>query len=192
MRKFIGAAAAAIAVSLAGASPAEAALLLYQIAPVAGGNAGYTFSFTLDTDRAPSVRTSEILRYAPTTITYTLPGSSTPVTSSASNLGPTFFAAIQQGGISLLRLPTGSDPQPRFFGQPLFTGPTTAPTFLTGTFQLSTQPKNVPSDVQVFDYVLRVTPAVPEPATWAMMLLGFGAMGLTLRRRPGTHLSALA
>jgi len=25
--------------------------------------------------------------------------------------------------------------------------------------------------------------AVPEPATWAMMLLGFGAMGMTMRRR---------
>jgi hypothetical protein len=28
-----------------------------------------------------------------------------------------------------------------------------------------------------------VTAAVPEPGTWAMMLLGFGAVGLTLRRR---------
>jgi hypothetical protein len=28
------------------------------------------------------------------------------------------------------------------------------------------------------------TPAVPEPGTWAMMLLGFGAMGFALRRRP--------
>lgn len=32
---------------------------------------------------------------------------------------------------------------------------------------------------------VRVTaiPAVPEPATWAMMLLGFGAVGASLRRR---------
>lgn len=28
-----------------------------------------------------------------------------------------------------------------------------------------------------------LTPAVPEPATWAMMLLGFGGMGVSLRRR---------
>lgn len=27
------------------------------------------------------------------------------------------------------------------------------------------------------------TPAVPEPATWAMMLVGFGAIGWTMRRR---------
>lgn len=27
--------------------------------------------------------------------------------------------------------------------------------------------------------------AVPEPATWAMMLLGFGAMGVSIRRRRG-------
>jgi len=27
------------------------------------------------------------------------------------------------------------------------------------------------------------TPTVPEPATWAMMLVGFGAMGAVLRRR---------
>lgn len=31
-----------------------------------------------------------------------------------------------------------------------------------------------------------VTAAVPEPATWAMMLIGFGAMGLTVRRRRRT------
>ena len=192
MRKFIGAAAAAIAISIVAASPAEAALLLYQINPVAGGNSGYTFSFVLDTDRAPSFRTSGSVRYAPTTVTYTLPGSATPITSSASNLGPSFFTTIEQGGLSILRLPTGSDPQPRFFGQQLFTGLTTAPTFLTGTFQLSTQSRSLPTDVQNFDYVLRVSSAVPEPSTWAMMLLGFGAMGLTLRSRRGNRISALA
>ena len=30
---------------------------------------------------------------------------------------------------------------------------------------------------------LRATSAVPEPATWAMMLIGFGAAGVSLRRR---------
>ena len=30
---------------------------------------------------------------------------------------------------------------------------------------------------------IQTVPAVPEPATWAMMLLGFGATGLMIRRR---------
>ena len=29
--------------------------------------------------------------------------------------------------------------------------------------------------------------AVPEPATWAMMMLGFGAMGFAMRRRPAAN-----
>ncbi len=35
------------------------------------------------------------------------------------------------------------------------------------------------------DFIVRatVTSAVPEPATWAMMLIGFGAVGYSLRRR---------
>lgn len=32
--------------------------------------------------------------------------------------------------------------------------------------------------------VFAVNGAVPEPATWAMMLIGFGAVGVALRRRP--------
>ncbi|MFD1787300.1 PEPxxWA-CTERM sorting domain-containing protein [Sphingomonas floccifaciens] len=37
-----------------------------------------------------------------------------------------------------------------------------------------------------------VQTAVPEPATWAMMLLGFGAIGASLRRRTGRLVAAAA
>jgi hypothetical protein len=33
-----------------------------------------------------------------------------------------------------------------------------------------------------------VAAAVPEPGTWALMLLGFGAVGVSMRRRRTTHL----
>jgi hypothetical protein len=32
--------------------------------------------------------------------------------------------------------------------------------------------------------------AVPEPATWAMMLTGFGALGIAMRRRNREHVLA--
>jgi hypothetical protein len=35
-------------------------------------------------------------------------------------------------------------------------------------------------------------PVVPEPATWAMMLLGFGAVGYSIRRRRRTNIAQLA
>ena len=31
-----------------------------------------------------------------------------------------------------------------------------------------------------------MTAGVPEPATWAMMMMGFGLMGYSLRRRRAT------
>lgn len=37
------------------------------------------------------------------------------------------------------------------------------------------------------DAVGGATGGVPEPASWAMMVLGFSALGYTLRRRPGTR-----
>ena len=37
-----------------------------------------------------------------------------------------------------------------------------------------------------------VTPPIPEPGTWAMMLMGFGAVGFAMRRRLRTSLPQLA
>ncbi len=47
-----------------------------------------------------------------------------------------------------------------------------------------------PNSVYYDNLRATVAGAVPEPGTWAMMLLGFGAMGLTLRRR--SRIAALA
>ena len=62
---------------------------------------------------------------------------------------------------------------------PLFTGPTSSPTFLPGTFQL----RSIVSGQSIL-MVVSVGSAVPEPAAWAFMLVGFGAVGYSMRRKP--------
>jgi hypothetical protein len=55
---------------------------------------------------------------------------------------------------------------------------------------------SLPQSVTLSDYLVRYqavngsgsavgdpVPAVPEPATWGMMLLGFGAIGASMRRK---------
>ncbi len=39
------------------------------------------------------------------------------------------------------------------------------------------------------DLIIRATFAVPETSTWAMMILGFGVIGLAMRRRTQQHVS---
>ncbi len=59
---------------------------------------------------------------------------------------------------------------------------TTAGEQLTGLSFGSFQPTG--SGIQALNQVrLNLTPAVPEPGTWAMMLLGFGGIGYSMRRR---------
>jgi hypothetical protein len=45
------------------------------------------------------------------------------------------------------------------------------------------------SHLDVFDTTVR---SVPEPATWAMMMIGFGAIGFSMRRRSKGRLQQLA
>ena len=64
---------------------------------------------------------------------------------------------------------------------------------------------SLPQSVTLSDYLVRYqavngsgsavgdpVPAVPEPATWGMMLLGFGAIGASMRRRKAISLPQLA
>jgi hypothetical protein len=62
----------------------------------------------------------------------------------------------------------------------LFTGPASNPTFNTGTFNLSGGFTAGPATLTI---TRADAGAVPEPGTWAMMLLGFGGMGVAMRRR---------
>ena len=61
-----------------------------------------------------------------------------------------------------------------YSGQQLFSGTTFSPELLTGTFELT--------DGNGHTATLTVS-AVPEPSTWAMMILGFTGIGFIAYRR---------
>lgn len=64
----------------------------------------------------------------------------------------------------------------QFGGQTVFTGPFSNPVFSPGTFTFS----GFSSGTLI---VSAIAAGVPEPATWAMMLTGFGMVGFGMRRR---------
>ena len=57
-----------------------------------------------------------------------------------------------------------------------------------GTADATTRPTQVAIN---FDGTINA-PAVPEPGTWLLMLLGFAGMGFVARRRPQSHLPQVA
>jgi hypothetical protein len=71
----------------------------------------------------------------------------------------------------------------------ILTNPAAQPVFNIGTFALSTTPWNQtpinprPRPLDNYTVTIALAGAVPEPATWAMMIGGFGLVGGALRRR---------
>lgn len=177
--------AAASVAALAIAAPASAANLVFTITNVGGDNFG-NYSFELDPTRAPNIVISDSVRFATPSIAirYTgVPGQG----SGTINAGVTFFAPIQQGGLSIGFLPWGNL---RLINTPLIEnvsfnpaagGAGNIPTFRLGTFAVSTTPQN--NGPRPFDnYRITIAP-VPEPSTWALLIVGFGGVGYAMRRR---------
>jgi hypothetical protein len=92
------------------------------------------------------------------------------------NLG--FYSTSNSGGF-IISDPTALHSFGNFLGPQLYIGTETNPTFKTGTFALI-------DDQGAGSYTLNIASAigaVPEPATWGMMILGMGAVGFAMRRR---------
>ncbi len=65
---------------------------------------------------------------------------------------------------------------------------------IQGGFAFPTQSYGTygPQGIALVNYSIAQTSAVPEPASWAMMLVGFGGIGMSLRRRKRACLSQAA
>lgn len=88
--------------------------------------------------------------------------------------GYTFLSASQTSGVPLTGVSISSD------GSALLLN-------LAGESISSGQSSRI-----AFSTLAQAIPAVPEPATWAMMILGMGAVGYAMRRRQSVRVSYAA
>lgn len=86
------------------------------------------------------------------------------------------FATDAFGGGMTIELLSGAFAG--FLGEQLFTGTTAMPVARTGTFTLRSD-----VDGALATLVVAQADAVPEPATWALMIAGFAAVAGAMRRR---------
>ena len=181
--------AATAAVALAGA-PASARILQFTITNVGNVNDRGDFSFQLDEDRVPDVVLPAQVTYGNGTLSPRIAISHSGVNNlpAGTSLSPvTFFTATQQGGLSftgpagLVQLKNTVLIDNASFNTALPKAQNKA-IFKLGTFELSTTPRNN-NPVRPFDNYRVTIAAVPEPASWAMMIAGFGLAGAAVRRR---------
>ena len=158
----VGVAAMAFAVS----SPASAEPLLFSFSGPSG-----TASFQLDSNPTPDFSSTFIGsdQFGFNNVAGTFGG--IPGTASVISFGSgSIFASLS------ITAPNLGFTQ--FSGPALFTGTRTDPVFSTGSFTLIN-----PFFGNGNLVISQIQGAVPEPATWAMMMLGFGGLGFAMRRR---------
>ena len=180
--------AATAAFALAGA-PASARILQFTITNVGGVDRG-DFSFRIDEDRVPDIVLANQVTYGNGTLSPRIAISYSGVNNlpAGTSLSPvTFFTSVQQGGLGFTG-PAGTVQlkntvliENASFNTSLSKAQNKA-VFKLGTFALSTTPRNN-NPVRPFDNYRVTIAAVPEPASWALMIGGFGLMGAAMRRR---------
>lgn len=147
---------------------AQAASASTYLFTFSGGD--YQGSFSIDSETVPGYSSGLSATFFNVPVTYD--GMSALSTAS-------FYNDDALGGLylytqNIVTLVDASGPQ-------LFTGPNNDPQFLVGTFELDAIGS---PDIITLTISLDTAGAVPEPASWAMMIGGFGLAGAAMRRRP--------
>jgi hypothetical protein len=171
MKKTLLAASAALA--LFGAAPAQANVPTLTLTPV-GANGSMTGAFEhtdVDGDDQGSF---------PAEFIFNLPVSgllSGTITSTFSDptIGDIDFDVVRLNNVDFRIVSTGRT-EFRIF-DPMFVEAGTYRLIIRGTSN---------GDASYAGTLAFAAQAVPEPATWALMILGFGGMGATLRRKRST------
>lgn len=143
------------------ATPASAAELLFSFS---AENPVNSISFVLDDAVTPDLMIIEQFAYTGVPVT----------TSSGLVMGQIDFYDYGTPALAGFNFASGGS-FVDYVGSALFTGPTSAPQFLRGSFALSGTGGTGTLTIS------EVGGAVPEPTTWAMMLLGFGFIGGAMR-----------
>jgi len=157
----------AAAATLSFTAPAQAALLDFTI------TGDYTASFQLDSSPVPSDSASGL-----GFVLWDVPG----FPDAAISLADIYFYNAGVGGGMEISDFYGSSTLLVTDGPQLYSGSEFAPTFLLGTYALTQYQGSGTYTLTIAD---AAAGAVPEPATWAMMIGGFGLVGAAMRRRAG-------
>ena len=145
--------------------PAAAAPLLFDFVAL---NSSQSISFTLDNSSAPNFSGSDYVEF------------DNVATSSAAGKSVaqiTFYVSSSLGGFSIYQ---NSDLFADTRGPQVFSSDTTRPVFASGSYIVAAGNPGFTGGTLT---IKAVAAAVPEPATWAMMVAGFSAIGFAMRRR---------
>jgi hypothetical protein len=158
MHRFIALAAASL-VALGIGSEADASQVLFSfIGPS-------IISFVIDKSPVPSFQTSD---------GFTLQGIPDIVNGVSSSITHLSFTSSDPYSIGLDGNILLEDHPLQFYNNGNYN-----PTFMVGQYSFNGQGNEDVYSLAITD----VAGAVPEPATWAMMLVGFGGVGFAMRRR---------